>query len=73
MVAATEGYAKRGKPRVIVMEQASGLATHHRKAHAWLNERMRALPYVWKTGVFSAADYGGTQGRLRVLWVGTAV
>ena len=71
MVAAVEGYVTRGKPRVVLIEQSGGLATHHRTAHAWLNSRLQALPYTWETGVFEAADFGSVHSRQRVLWIGS--
>ena len=69
-VKAVTAYASQARPYVIVMEQAAGVATHHKATMRRLDAGMRRLPYVWSSTIANATQFGARHNRSRVLWVG---
>ena len=67
---AVKRYVTRALPRVIMMEQSSGLRSHHRASYRMFNRVLRALPYEWYHGQIDAADLGASHHRRRLGWIG---
>jgi len=72
-VAAVGEAARRSGAKVIVMEQTSGLATHHRKLYAEVQRTLRRWPFTWRHAMVDAAALGAPHHRKRLLWVGVRV
>ena len=57
-------------PRVIMMEQTSGLRTHHAALYQEVQDGLQALPFTWRHGLVRAERLGAPHRRARLLWVG---
>ena len=62
--------ARACRPMMIVIEQSSGLLTHHKGALAAFQAVIRRLPYVWRFGCVDCATQGAAHDRKRLGWVG---
>ena len=69
-VKAVTAYATRARPYVIVLEQAAGVATHHKATMRRLDAGLRRMPYTWSSTIANATQFGARHNRSRVLWVG---
>ena len=65
-----KALARACKPMIIVIEQSSGLLTHHKCALAAFQAVIRRLPYVWRFGCVDCATQGAAHDRKRLGWVG---
>ena len=72
-VAAVGEAARRSGAKVIMMEQTSGLATHHRKLYAEVQRTLQRWPFTWRHAMVDAAALGAPHHRKRLLWVGVRV
>ena len=57
-------------PKVVVMEQTSGLRTHHWALYEEMQEALQDLPYVWRHSMVRAERLGAPHRRARLIWVG---
>jgi hypothetical protein len=63
-------YVARHLPLVILAEQASGMATHNKQAHAEAQEALMRLPYAcWSEVADAARSFGAPHRRNRLGWV----
>ena len=58
------------RPKVVVMEQTSGLRTHHWLLYEEVQEALQDLPYVWRHSMARAERLGAPHRRARLIWVG---
>ena len=57
------------RPTVIMIEESSGLLSHHKEAFAWMQHRCLGWPYRWRFACNDCATLGAAHRRKRVLWV----
>ncbi len=62
--------AKEARPKAIMMENVSGLATKGKDNYERLKRKLESLGYKLKEGLLDAADYGVPQRRLRLILLG---
>ena len=71
LVAVTEAV-RSSSPSVIVIEQSTGLASHHPEAYQSFNSGLSRLPYVFCHGSVEASVVcGASHARDRLVWIGT--
>ena len=59
-------------PSVIVIEQSTGLASHHPEAYKAFNSGLSRLPYVFYHGsVDASVVFRASHARDRLVWIGT--
>ena len=73
LVAVTEA-ARSSSPSVIVIEQSTGLASHHPEAYQSFNSGLSRLPYVFYHGSVEASVVcGASHARDRLVWIGIRI
>ena len=58
------------KPKAVIIEQTSGLLTHHRALYDEMQEALLRLPYVWRHSLVRAEEVGAPHTRARLIWSG---
>ena len=54
----------------IIIEQTSGLRSHHRMLYDEMQEALLRLPYVWRHSLVRAEEVGAPHARARLVWAG---
>ena len=69
-ISALEQLVQEADPDVVLLEETSGLRTHHRKLYDDLQARLASWEgYKWRHGQVCAAELGAAHHRRRLLWV----
>ena len=58
------------KPRAVIIEQTSGLRTHHRALYDEMQGALLQLPYTWRHSLVRAEEVGAPHTRARLMWAG---
>ena len=61
------------KPKAVIIEQTSGLRSHHRMLYDEMQEALLRLPYVWRHSLVRAEEVGAPHARARLVWAGVRI